>query len=296
MQATHQLRVRSDVRPAVRAAPRQRVVRQRVVRVRAGLEYEQLQGLKVVRASTGEEVELLSLWQPLPGSKTIIPFMTHFADLSSWELAQKLVKVMPTLEASSVEVFSVGLGTQANAQEFARIMRFPLDRLFADPDGVCYKALGFSPGFAPDLQISPYAKLVPMLAGIGSPGTLQEVIRGYVGDKEAKPVYEGSTPFDVLGTGYQRPMELATLRLFNMIGILPKWAELSPPNEELLVQQGGTVAFEGTDTMFRHDDSGILKYTDVDQLIRTVLQADVVVDAVTQPWAVDDGSVEVEVL
>jgi hypothetical protein len=130
-------------------------------------------------------------------------------------------------------------------------------------------------------------------------------------------VYEGSTPFDVLGTGYQRPMELATLRLFNMvqqgftagaagfhgmhamcvglwvcgcwesphspqashffpgcgnlpramtrlgaraiscaallarwhqqphplptiqIGILPKWAELSPPNEELLVQQGG---------------------------------------------------------
>jgi hypothetical protein len=42
-----------------------------------------------------------------------------------------------------------------------------------DPDGACYKALGFSPGFMPDLSISPYAKLLPMLAGIGSPGTLQ---------------------------------------------------------------------------------------------------------------------------
>ena len=88
-------------------------------------------------------------------------------------------------------------------------------------------------------------------------------------------------------------MELATLRLFNMFAILPKcvyfvfscvtefldlhpslssllfssWlltypgSELSPPNTELLVQQGGTVVFSSTDTIFRHDDSGILKYT-----------------------------------
>ena len=33
-----------------------------------------------------------------------------------------------------------------------------------------------SPGFAPDAKISAYAKLLPMLAGIGSPGTLQEVL------------------------------------------------------------------------------------------------------------------------
>ena len=38
-------------------------------------------------------------------------------------------------------------------------------------------------------------------------------------------------------------------------------AELSPPNTALLTQQGGTVVFDGTDTIFRHDDSGILKYT-----------------------------------
>ena len=49
-----------------------------------------------------------------------------------------------------------------------------------------------------------------------------QVLRGYVGDSASKPVYDSPTPFDVLGTGYQRPFELATLRLFNMIGILPK--------------------------------------------------------------------------
>lgn len=49
-----------------------------------------------------------------------------------------------------------------------------------------------------------------------------KVIRGYFGDKSGKPIYDSPTPFDVLGTGYQRPFELATLRLFNMIGILPK--------------------------------------------------------------------------
>ena len=48
--------------------------------------------------------------------------------------------------------------------------------LAADPEGVCYKALRFSPGFAPDAPVSAYLKLFPMLAGIGSPGTIQEVL------------------------------------------------------------------------------------------------------------------------
>lgn len=54
--------------------------------------------------------------QPSPGTKVVIPFLTHFADLSSWEYAQKLIKVLPTLEASGVQVFAVGLGSAENAQ------------------------------------------------------------------------------------------------------------------------------------------------------------------------------------
>ena len=58
-------------------------------------------------------------------------------------------------------------------------------------------------------------------------GVALQVLRGYVGDRSAKPVYEGSTPFNVLGGGYQRPFELATLRLSNMAGILPKCAPVT---------------------------------------------------------------------
>lgn len=230
--------------------------------------------MQVTSAKTGEQASLIGLWQATPGTKVVLPFLTHFADLSSWELGQKLMKVMPTLEASGVQVIVVGLGSATNAREFCRVLRFPIDNLYCDPDGIAYKALNFSPGFGPGLQISPYAKLLPMLMGIGSPGTIQEVFRGYVGDKESKPVFDSPTPFDILGAGYQRPFELATLRLFNMIGIIPKWSELSPSRQDLLTQQGGALAFAGEDTIFRHDDSGILKYTDVDALLRAVLAAE----------------------
>ncbi|EIE18540.1 hypothetical protein COCSUDRAFT_60209 [Coccomyxa subellipsoidea C-169] len=200
--------------------------------------------------------------------------MTHFGDLSSWELAQKLKKKLPDLQARQAKlgkkVIAVGLGSTENARAFARALDFPLDLLYADSTGAVYRALGFSPGFAPDADVSPYLKLLPMLMGIGSPGTIQEVLRGYIGDRSAKPVFEGATPFNVLGGGYQRPLELATLRLSNMMGILPKWSELCPPDESLLTQQGGSLVFQGEKVIFSHTDSGILKYTDLDALLDAV--------------------------
>ena len=46
----------------------------------------------------------------------------------------------------------------------------------ADPSPALYRALGFNQGFLPDnTSINTYLKLLPMLAGIGSPGTIQEV-------------------------------------------------------------------------------------------------------------------------
>ncbi len=37
--------------------------------------------------------------QAEPSTCCAVIFMTHFADLSSWELAQKLVKKLPELQA-----------------------------------------------------------------------------------------------------------------------------------------------------------------------------------------------------
>jgi hypothetical protein len=63
------------------------------------------------------------------------------------------------------------------------------------------------------------------------------VLRGYVGDRGSGSVFDGASPFDILGVGYQRPFELATLRLLNMAAILPRWQELCPPETRLLTQQ-----------------------------------------------------------
>ena len=52
-----------------------------------------------------------------------------------------------------MQVLVVGLGSASNAREFAHTLRFPLDKLYADPEGTAYKALGFSPGFAPGLEV-----------------------------------------------------------------------------------------------------------------------------------------------
>lgn len=60
--------------------------------------------------------------------------MTHFGDLSSFEFAQKLLPVLPTLEASGVVFAAVGLGDVANARKFAEMLSFPLDKLYA---GTC---------------------------------------------------------------------------------------------------------------------------------------------------------------
>lgn len=48
------------------------------------------------------------------------------------------------------------------------------------------------------------------------------MLRGYTGDRSAPSLTEGRSLFDILGRGYQRPFELATQRLQNMLGILPK--------------------------------------------------------------------------
>lgn len=52
-----------------------------------------------------------------------------------------------------------------------------------------------------------------------------QVLRGYAGDRSKPPVFSGSNPFDILGRDYQRPFELATLRLYNMQAVLTNCTE-----------------------------------------------------------------------
>ncbi|CAM9256906.1 unnamed protein product [Ascophyllum nodosum] len=244
-------------------------------------EYELLRGVKVNRASDGEEIDLLEAWEPAKGKKTIVAFFTHTADFNSWEYAQKLRHYLPQIDDAGVGVVGVSLGTVDAARFFCAETGFPLSSMFMDATGVAYAKLGFSNGFDPrlpgDKKLNPYLRLLPMLAGIGSPGTIQAVLKGYTGDRDENAEWILSSlnivdqdKFDVLGNRGSRPFELATLRLQNMRQIVTQWNRLSPPDKNLITQQGGTIVFEGRDKIFSYEDKGILVYTDVSDMLKTI--------------------------
>ena len=62
------------------------------------------------------------------------------------------------------------------------------------------------------------------------------------------------------GTGFQRPFELATLRLRNMAEVIGNW-QTYVPNPAYLTQRGGTFLFDNQGKiLYEHRDRGILGF------------------------------------
>ena len=112
-----------------------------------------------------------------------------------------------------------------------------------------------------------------MCAGIGSPGTLLEVLRGYTGDRHAPQLFANDeiikdTPLPQMkgsffklagGENFQRPFELATLRLRNMTEVLSNWSTYVP-DASYLTQRGGTFLLDGEQLLYEHRDRNILGF------------------------------------
>jgi len=242
-----------------------------------------LSGISVFRAADGEEADAGSL---VPAGRSVLLLLTDFADFDSWEAAARLVDELPRLQEANIPVACIGVGTSCAAREFCARTNLPADLLYADPDAACHRATALEPGFGREggllgeLQIPGTLKLLVMCAGIGSRNTLKEVFRGYLGDEAAPPVFrEGSNVdigwrflFDFVGRGYQRPFELATWRLINMIEILSNWDRLAPANDQLLCQRGGAFVLQDGRALLAHRDTGILGYADPARLVRAALR------------------------
>jgi hypothetical protein len=158
---------------------------------------------------------------------------------------------------------------------------FPTESLLVDPTADLHRQLGLYPGL--DWQIpglksgqQAWVNLMLMCAGIGSPGTLAEVFRGYRGDRQAPQLIKNDaniegTPLPTLrgsvfrwagGEGFQRPFELATLRLQNMTEVLSHWRTYVP-DATYLTQRGGTFLFNGAgELLYEHRDRGILGFAE----------------------------------
>ena len=163
-----------------------------------------------------------------PGRRRLVVVWGQLGDFDSLEYAQALVPVLPRLELAGISVLAFGIGNEIGRARFCGFTGFPPERLVVDPEPTLHQALALCPGL--QLPIGPWGNLLLMCAGIGSPGTLKEVLRGYTGDRSAPqriaddemihapplPPIRGSLFVRAGGTGFQRPFELATIRLRNM--------------------------------------------------------------------------------
>ena len=114
-----------------------------------------------------------------------------------------------------------------------------------------------------------------MLSGINSFKTIQEVIRGYTGDRKAKQIYSefdkievlkflrfsGNSFRQVFGNGYLRPFELATFRLNNMNEIIKNWDDYIL-HEKYLPQRGASFLLnDKNQVVYNFFSSDVLGYS-----------------------------------
>ncbi|WP_087068568.1 AhpC/TSA family protein [Cyanobium sp. NIES-981] len=208
------------------------------------------------------------------GQRRLVLLWGQLGDFDSLEYAQALAGARSRLERAGIQVLAFGIGNEAGRQRFCAFTGLPLAWLQAVPDATLHQALELYPGL--QLPIGPWGNLLLMCAGLGSPGTLREVLRGYTGDRRAPqlideetviqapplPPLRGSLFAKAGGRGFQRPFELATLRLRNMGEVLGHWRTYVP-HDAFLTQRGGTFLLDGDNTLlYVHRDRGILGFAE----------------------------------
>ncbi len=198
--------------------------------------------------------------EPERGVKRLILLLTQLGDFDSMEYAQVLVPELSRLDQAGIQPFGIAIGNEEGADRFCWFTGFPRAQLRVVPNADLHRSVDLSPG----LQVvgGPWPSLLLMCAGIGSPGTLAEVLRGYTGDRSAPARFDNSFLFRLAGgSGFQRPFELATVRLRNMKEVLTNW-RLYVPSNAYITQRGGTFLLDEHDSvLYVHRDQGILGFS-----------------------------------
>lgn len=193
------------------------------------------------------------------GIRHLVTVWGTLGDFDSMEYAQALVPVLPQLEAAGIRLRAIAIGDAAGADRFCGYTGFPREALAVNAEPHLHRELGLYEGL--QTPGGPWPGLLLMCAGIGSPGTLAEVFRGYRGDRNA-PQRIDSPLFRLAGgEGFQRPFELATVRLRNMTEVLSHWRTYVP-SDAFITQRGGTFLIDGDGSLlYCHRDQGILGFS-----------------------------------
>ena len=117
----------------------------------------------------------------------------------------------------------------------------------------------------------PIINLILMCMGLGSPGTIAEVLRGYIGDNRSENLFTHSDDSPNLiynlfsfisNSDTLRPFELATLRLMNMVEVIKNWNTYM--NEgEFLTQRSATFLVDSNyNILYSYYSKALLDYSE----------------------------------
>lgn len=241
--------------------------------------YEKLSQAKLRRVSDG--ISSSPLQDCEGATRLLVLVWPQLGDFDSLEYAWWIMRDWHRLEAAGIAVRAVGIGDRDSGRAFSTFTRFPSEYLWVDPVAHLHQELQLYSGLTiswPGLRPAQAAwvNLMLMCAGIKSPGTLREVLRGYTGDRTAPQLFKDEdtiedTPLPMMkgsffqwagGKGFQRPFELATLRLRNMTEVLGKW-NTYVPDARYMTQRGGTFLFDADGkVLYEHRDLGILGFAE----------------------------------
>ncbi len=232
-----------------------------------------------LRVSDGENISSVNGCES--ATRLLVIIWGQLGDFDNLEYAWWLKKESQKLQAKEITVRAIGIGDRDSGKKFCEYTGFPESSLYMDSTAEIHQKLNLYGGLSTKLPFldtnqSSWVNLMLMCAGIGSPGTLSEVFRGYTGDRDAPQLIDDeevvkSTPLPAIkgsffnlagGKGFQRPFELATLRLRNMSEVLSNW-KTYVPNSAHLTQRGATFLFDGeANLLYEHRDRGILGFAE----------------------------------
>ena len=241
--------------------------------------YSLLSQTQRLRISDGENIPIFTGCES--ANRFLILIWSQLGDFDSLEYASVLQRKSERLQEQGITLRAIGIGDRKSGQQFCQYTGFPPEWLFVDPKAEIHQKLELYRGLATKLPFlsagqNAWLNLMLMCAGIGSPGTLAEVFRGYKGDRQAPqliadeevirdtplPPIKGSFFKFAGGTGFQRPFELATLRLRNMTEVLGNW-KTYVPDPAYLTQRGATFLFDSEGKLlYEHRDRAILGFAE----------------------------------
>ena len=241
--------------------------------------YAILKKVQRIRVSDGVVTPIFSNTEN--ANRILVLIWSQLGDFDNLEYAWWLQRESAKLQEKGIAVRAIGIGDRNSGVKFCQYTGFPSECLFVDPEAQIHQELDLYPGLSLKLpffsnQQNAWLNFLLMCAGIGSPGTLKEVFRGYTGDRNSPqliadeevvkatplPPIKGSFFASAGGKGFQRPFELATLRLRNMTQVLGNW-DTYVPDVSYITQRGATFLFDSQGKLlYEHRDKGILAFAD----------------------------------